>query len=80
MPTKTLQSSSPNAGQNPAILPTQDLAPELLQKLSALGIDLDSLPEANPQVAGIGSALGPEKDQAALDAWIAAGGTPFAAG
>ena len=79
MPTKTLQSSSPSAGQNPAIQPTQDLPPELLQKLSAIGIDLDSLDEANPHVQGIRSAAAPSEDQAGVDAWIDAGGTPFPA-
>lgn len=53
------------------------MPPELLQQLSDLGIDPNSLPEPDNDFVGISSAVGSSpEDQAEVDAWIESGGIP----
>lgn len=73
MPTPTSKSSSQNAGENPSTTPAQELTPDELQQLSALGID-DSLAADLNDVVGIGHAAGPEEHQEEIDRWIKDGG------
>jgi len=63
--------------QNSAITPLHEMPPELLQQLSALGIEPNSIPDPDGGFVGISSAVGSSPDdQGKLDAWISAGGVP----
>ena len=73
MPTSTPKSSLPNAGENFSTTPAQELTPDELQQLSALGIN-DSLTADLNDVVGISHASGPEEHQKEIDRWIEGGG------
>lgn len=76
MPTRSARNSTPSGAVNPAITPNEALPPELLRRLSELGIAPDSIPEPDGEFVGISHAAGPQETQAELDSWIEAGGMP----
>ncbi|HOW80808.1 MAG TPA: hypothetical protein PK406_15300 [Verrucomicrobiota bacterium] len=62
---------------NSAITPLHEMPPELLQQLSVLGIEPNSIPDPGGEFVGISSAVGSSpEDQAELDKWISSGDIP----
>lgn len=61
--------------QNSAITPLHEMPPELLQHLSVLGIEPNSIPDPAGEFLVISSAVGSSPEaQDELDEWISSGG------